>query len=173
MDKAQASQQMNRLRAEMEKLQAILDAPDTPSALLPITIEDRKTYCLGTDGRGLLNVSAVGVGHKVSSPAEFVNKETASAYADAFNTLLELRQQPGTIGLRYATDEEPVFSIDWTPNLAHILWVNAHTSRQTFAKYSGLITPLFCSTELARAAIQKVGSEVIVRMLKTLTHYAG
>jgi len=162
MNKELAQERIQAIQKELTELQAIINAPDVKPALLEVPPADVRPYRIDGSSNGFKCAvssypQAPFTSYKESFNA-FTTKELAQDYAEAFLTMLELRRQPGTIpytpkGVLIAYDK-PAVTIDTVHPTVHI-----HSA-----------SPCFDSNESAKAAINKVGKDKLIKMFKTLHH---
>lgn len=139
MNKQEAQLELAKLAERQAELQKIVDA--APKSLL----------C--EDGIGAHCISNRMENSYVGDVA------TAIRYADALDTLLLLRHQPGT---EAASDGKDQWLIDTSDDgLTLDYWMGAHFKLR-------FISPCFASDADAQAAIDTIGADRILRMFHTL-----
>lgn len=142
-DKTEALARLARLDAierEAAELRRIIEAPETLKAvvkkpLLPDCIIRAHLAWSGTPNAG----------HK-----------DVQAYAEAFNTLLDLRRQPGSEAVE---DNKKQWGIYYKGDVWSASFLSYKLSE---------VCPWFDSQEAAEAAIEAVGKDRIIRMMNTL-----
>lgn len=154
MKKQEAMERIEALRAEVDRLEAIINAPGVTS-LLPV--EPGQFRVLGHFGQfyavPVSSSGSLGQNH-------FPDLATAQAYADAFSTMLELRRQPGSEPVK--EDSQWRIEVDTCCNELLVTY-----SRSLNYKLSR-ISPCFATQEQAQAAVKAVGKGRILAMFKTL-----
>lgn len=146
MDKQAALARLGALEQEAAALREILSKPDS---LLPVE--------LGT----------VGSRAQVAFGGEFAGSNDLSGYLAAFRTMIDLRAQPGTVkpndNWQYVLRPTASLSV---PNTTLVEVVRR---KDKFSKMNYL-SPCFGTENAAMLAINKVGSNRIIAMFKTLSH---
>lgn len=138
MDKKEALKRLAALETEAAKLrEALVEAPE------PVEKKPLLNYDITCD-----NATFFGV--------EEAAKKEAQAYADAINTLLDLRRQPGSEAAKRMTKQ---WLIDAGGTVQYVC--NTEWKLQQ-------LCPMFDSAESALAAKEAVGWDRIKRMMDTL-----
>lgn len=168
MDKSKTLERLNALESEAKELRKIIEAPEQPPSLLTKPepgIQDI-TYRVSATGYGRLRSYTGAIVASNDGPYNhgnnFQSEELADAYAEAFDTLLLLRHQPGTVA--------PTGAIQWLISVNFYLTTCSTLMEDNKFKKLTRITPCFASEEHAKQAIETVGEERILRMFKTLHH---
>lgn len=160
-------------RAEVQELRKIIDTPEPAGSLLtkPEPGSDRKYWVLGSDSSG--GLFALHYGARASVPLAYVggaifqSGELAVAHADAINTMLLLRHQPGS--------EEATGMMQFLIEVigaAGCLEVRTMARSDRAAKMNKL-SPCFVTRDAAEQALQIVGADRVLTMFKTLHHVGG
>lgn len=172
MDKSKALERLNALESEAKELRKIIEAPEAASSLLtkPVPLSSQAYYWSLThdayDGTVSFQTSSrkAVVATEYSGGNIFQSQELTEAYAEAFDTMLLLRHQPGTVTATWNLTQWVI-----QPSDDHMLtlevddWIG-------LASKSGFISPCFATESDALRAIKTVGEERILRMFKTLHH---
>lgn len=170
MDKTAALTRLNALESEAQALRKILEAPE-PAASLLTKPEPGNNDTYWAVGRTCGPTYSLSVGKMCATERDlqayshgnlFQSKELAQAYAEAIDTMLLLRHQPGTVP---AADLSQVY-INTKDSGARC---NTATDSNIFSKMYRL-SPCFAIHEQAQAAIDVVGEQRILRMFKTFHH---
>ena len=136
------------LRAELEKPKSLLHTPSGHYWKMAIgTAGPQAQLCPFRDNDRSSNV--------------FPSEEMALAYAEAINTMLLLRHQPGPVGIE---EGRQMYSIDpesGNPTIKQWWSLDCWSTR---------ISPCFDSVESAQAAIDAIGDGRIMRMFRTFHH---
>lgn len=153
----EARRELAQIAERQAELQKIVDA--APKSLLEKHPSGSSAYYL-TDGiTGFHAVTGMKPFNDASDGNIFQSVDVADAYADALDTLLMLRHQPGS----EAAIEGGVqcFIRDADGNIAVDTWtsINYKTS---------CISPMFATFCDAQAAIDTIGADRILRMFRTL-----
>ena len=167
MNKQQAKQQLDKLQLEMDKLKAIIEAPEpatekVASLLTKPVAGSGESYCsittFGEEFRVAFSFACAMEGKRYACGNFFQTKELAENYAKAFNTFLQLRHCEGTVPS--LTDKNQYFiEMDY----GDALFVDSTASSLKF----GYVCPAFKTAELAKKAIDTVGSTNLIHMFKT------
>lgn len=182
MDKTQAQARLaeldrasRKIQDETAALREILDAPE-PTRLLP------RPKGAGSEVYWVLigDPSADGTGFRpdprsVFTPGGrydrgnvFTDLQVAQAYADALETFLMLRGQPGTEPARVAKTQyviEPMCD-SHTGRCFGVEVVNANNFRTKLARLS----PCFGSEAYAKQAVNTLGTSDLIQMFTTFSH---
>lgn len=89
----------------------------------------------------------------------FTDCDTADAYADALDTLLMLRHQPGTEAVNYFSEQFMV-----TVDVNRVYAIGMYPDMRKITR----ISPCFATLDHAQAAIDTIGADRILRMFRTL-----
>lgn len=168
MDKTAALARLTTLEAEANEIRKILEAPERAASLLtkPVPLSGSEYWRLDkntcTAGFNTQDDRAV---DSTSYPGGniFQSEKLAKDYAEAINTMLLLRHQPGT---------EPVSGRDQyviQPSGA-LTVVEAICYLNPNMKLARL-SPSFSTKDHAIAAIESVGMARIMKMFKDLHHF--
>jgi hypothetical protein len=159
MDKNQALQRLTALEAEAAALRAIIEAPERAPSLL--TKAKRFWWLHSLNGRLTVFNGMMRHGNPelYNHGNFFQSAEVARAYADAIDTLLLLRHQPGTQEC-FAGDSPFVIRFVHSEAVCvdHLAAIEA----------IGGISPCFQTASQAKAAICEIGADRLLRMFKTL-----
>ena len=139
---AEARRELAQIAERQAELQKIVDA--APKSLL--------TANGGPNGSN--------VAYWMNSPA-VEDTNVAHAYADALDTLLMLRHQPGS---EVARDEEAQWAIECSDD-GKSLRLSSWGCINYKVPY---LSPCFSTREAAQAAIDTIGADRILRMFRTL-----
>lgn len=171
MDKAQALARLQALENETAALRKIIEAPEVAGSLLTKPEPGSFKDYWGLKSSGVSQIRADGFcannsdSEAYAHGSIFQSKELAAAYADAIETMLLLRHQPGTVEaenggwqciITIADDGKDVIVYGF----------------DTISEKAGQISPVFSEQEHALAAINTIGADRILRMFKTLHHVA-
>lgn len=168
MNKTELQQQIGKLEAEVARLRTLVDGPATAPSLLtkPVPVSGDVYYAIGFTPTNQFAVyqQCASVAALNDHGNLFQTRKLAQAYAEAIDTMLLLRHQPGSEppGSR---EKQWGISIDDDPLR---VVVNMLTMMPIFKLVR--ISPMFATKEHAEAAIEAVGAERILRMLKTFHH---
>lgn len=162
MNKTEALARLQALENETAALRKIIEAPeDAPSLLNKATKWDQEYWQINSDFSGGLSVRKNnGDGH-VTGGNCFTTQKQAQAYADAIETMLLLRHQPGTI-----PPQKGRFTIAMSHRMESVLVEDGWTERVK----TMFICPFFETEEHAASALAAVGADRILRMFKTFHH---
>ncbi|MGL5219788.1 MAG: hypothetical protein ACRC8G_10000 [Plesiomonas shigelloides] len=161
MDREQELKKLAQLEKEVADLKAMLEKPQRTPSLLMRPAEDLDVYWEIHSGAATGRLHAVdceGIQRGVHGNC-FQSESLAKAYAEAIDTMLLLRHQPGT--------RKGSGSAMWcigTTATGHL------TIFRSNVDCTGLICPAFDNAESARAAIAVIGIARILRMFKVLHH---
>jgi hypothetical protein len=136
---AEARRELAQIAERQAELQAIVDA--APKSLVQPG---------GADGFGLVDIF---------EHDSFASFKQRNAYADALDTLLMLRHQPGS---EAANGENMQWSIETEANDLEITYWDS----LDFKLRS--LSPFFSTEEAAKSAIDTIGADRILRMFRTL-----
>lgn len=164
----QVRQEIERAQEQLRQLEEILNAPEgAPSLLVKPEIAGGKTYwALETNAFGEFQV-----GRRSAASEEkkyywhgniFMDEEQAGSYAEALDTLLLLRHQPGT----QPATRDTQFQLEVVGEGGR-LCMRAYERTVREAKMQKL-SPCFNTGEDAAAAISAVGEGRVLRMMQTL-----
>lgn len=171
MDKDKALERLNILETEAKEFHKIIEAPDpAPSLLTKPVPGSGDQYWIVTEGGSYCQLSNA-ERNAFATHADyythgnlFQSEELAKAYAEAFDTMLLLRHQPGTVA----------------PKISGSQWIIKTSNEQMISLFvdgwcrwptkSQSISPCFVTKKDAQRAIETVGEERIIRMFKTLHH---
>ena len=158
-NKAEALARLAALEAEAAALRNILEKPDTAPSLLKRKEDLLSVHRIGSEKFTLTgcNLSSK-VGSFIYGENYFESLKQACDYAEAFETFLLLRRQPGTVKV---VDGEPqwVVSGDVFPD-----------SFQTREYKLSKISPVFTNRANCEAAINAIGAERLHHMFNTFHH---
>lgn len=158
MQKQQALERLSALEAEAAALRKIIEAPEVAGSLLTKnTRAGGFHFIAAAPSAGFMSyfirtTAGDGCGNI------FQTEEIADAYADALNTLLLLRHQPGTVPAEDIVGQWMV-----CPGRDAGVWY-------TLDAKMGRISPCFATSEDAQRAIDTIGADRILRMFRTLHH---
>lgn len=144
---------LRTLNDEAAALRSIIEAPEKVEKKPLVQAADEPGYPI------LLGCRPTGfaAGNEVRGLQGFETRTQAQAYAEAFNTLLDLRRQPGS---EAAEDGKPQWVI-WSDGSVSVF----HSNWQNKTSY---ISPMFDTEASALAAREAVGLDRILRMYNTL-----
>jgi hypothetical protein len=165
MNKDAARAELTELVARAEALKKIIDAPERSKSLLRKPepgsngrywyFKDTCTKTWQVEYSCATELGADGY----RQGAIFQTKELAEAYAEALDTLLLLRHQPGT---------EPVSTLIQTQIILEESGaITYRSSVYQYQKYQ-MISPCFINANAARNAVDAIGAERIFRMFRIL-----
>lgn len=155
-NKEQAKQQLEKLEAEMQKLKEIINKPEKAGSMLG---ESGEYNALSQAGKFIGNKLPPYCDTKGTN--RFESEAIAQAYAEAFNTMLELRKCEGSEAAK-----EGIGQYTLVPSKCKTYLVIHNFHDQDVKLFQ--ISPAFTSAKYAQAAIDKVGKEKIIKMFNTL-----
>lgn len=179
MNKDQAVARLKELQAhaasiqiEVQTLRKIIEAPQ---ALLtkPVPGSEQGYWSLGSGystGFDLCWYEAIPEEPVYYSHGNiFQSRDIAEDYAQAVDTLLLLRHQPGTVPAK-DTGNQFIIEPDWKRNEGNpSLYIKARELGGLIYKMAR-VSPCFKTLKDAKNAIEVVGAETILHMFKTLHH---
>lgn len=150
MNKTEALKRLDALETEAAALRSIIEAPEKVEKKPLVQAKEKVGYAVlhGNDGYG--------AGVSLRFRNSFETLEQAEAYADAFNTLLDLRRQPGSEAAESLTKQWYINSNGVVAYTANLEWKLQQ------------LCPMFDSEASALAASDAVGLDRILRMYNTL-----
>ncbi len=155
MNKQEALSRLTALEQEAKALREIIEAPDVAPSILPAEWNGKGGWYLSSSFAEAIPMCA-GMEMIREDQNFFDTKEEAQAWADAISTLIELRRQPGS--------EAPKEGVaQWV--------IERDLGVESWAVYYNKIeriSPAFSTEEQARAAIDKIGRELLMQMFNTL-----
>jgi len=160
-------ERLTKLEAEAAELRKLLTKPAPPRSLLTKPEpRDGSQYWALSFGQycELVSVEGCACSSEVGFYAHgnlFQSEVIAKAYAEALDTLLLLRHQPGS---ERACGDRTQYIIRLTGDMGR-LRVAGFDDTRLKAEY---VTPCFVSQHWADLAIETVGADRILRMFKTL-----
>ena len=179
MNKDQAFARLKELEAAAASIQseaqALRKIIEAPQALLtkPVPGSEQEYWIVDSRysrGFGVVwNVANSKQPEYYSHGNLFQREELANDYAQAFDTLLLLRHQPGTVPA-HDTGNQVIIEPDW-PRSEHKqdLYIKARELNGLTYKMAR-VSPCFKTLEDAKNAIEVVGAEALMHMFKTLHH---
>lgn len=170
MDKTQALARLTALESEALALRKIIEAPEPAKSLLTKPEPGSgKTYFAVT-GNGISPLHTYAYTAIATSPSAyqqgsiFQTQTLAEAYAQAIETMLLLRHQPGTVPANSGT-----YVLRVVTHYGQPILIKPDTWNST-GFVASFISPCFDTEADAIAAINTVGEERILRMFKTFHH---
>ncbi len=156
------------IKQETAELRKIIEAPEPATSLLtkPMPRSGKEYWSITFINGGVCaNTAFAGFATDyIDKGNMFQSKALGEAYADAVNTMLLLRHQPGTVSNKY--EHQFVICIAGSGTSIEIL------SYDDFTCIASRISPAFKYEADAKKAIEAVGSDRILRMFKTFHHVA-
>lgn len=166
IDKAAAQKELNALLDRVEALNQVINAPDVLPSLLtkPVPGSGDSYYCISSYQEEFTVDQRMA--HSEYAPRYagndmFQNRPLADDYAKAFSTFLALRHQPGTVPAALGTYSYIIRPVQGTG-------VSVDTMNGTYI-LEGL-SPAFKDRASACAAVDKLGADNILHMMKTFHH---
>lgn len=163
MNKQAAIERLNALEAEAKALRKVIEEPESAPSFLskPVPGSKDEYFRIGTESTGRFSViESVAHNHEAAyytHGSTFQSEELATDYAEAIDTMLLLRHQPGTVS---PIPGRQAYGISWWKRAANIVIAPLESG-------TVLISPHFSSREYAEAALQTIGPDKIIRMYKT------
>lgn len=155
MTHEQAVTRLAELEAELASLKATLTTtPPTP----PRLIQPGRYFI--TSGEGGFETDNNSTPY--TDPTTFATEDQAEAYADALNTLLLLRRQPGTVPAKHDTPRY-LIRLDDSGTVGLVI-----ESKRFLENQATYLSPCFTDAGSARTALDALGAERILAMFKTL-----
>lgn len=175
MNKADAIAELVQIEKHAAELRAIIDAPSGDSLLNKPEMGSGDRYWSLSSNWADKRESSLEPYSLIAMSDEprayrggniFTDKNTANAYADAIDTMLLLRHQPGScapskgtvnydIGISYDVSNSYLISAKY--------WTGGGSKMDR-------ISPCFQDRAAAEAAIKAIGSDKLIRMFKTFHH---
>lgn len=161
MNKNEAKQAIDNLKTDFDKrmaeLQAVIDTPESANPYVDKTRVGEQCYCIYPNSRGEWVIDSAVEKEGSVSVHVFISGHRAAAWANAHNTLDELRMCDGVKG--FEIDVKNYF-VDYV--------AGESTVRADFVdSYASQISPYFAAIEQAKAAIDKIGKKRLIAMFKT------
>lgn len=174
MDKSKALERLAALESEAAKLREIIEAPapaPAPSLLTKPKPGSEDDYWIvegvATEPLGWRQCCAQTHDPESYTQGNIIQSEDlAAAYAEAFDTFLLLRHQPGTVSAGDVCFKYVIHIVD---AVARGYYLSVDNVASSWLR-TNQISPCFDSKESARAAIAAVGEDRILRMFKTFHH---
>ena len=146
----EALQRLGALENEAAALRRIIEAPEPVEKKPLVQAKDKKGYPVFHSKAGYYGSGALYDGHS------FETEDQAQSYAEAFNTLLDLRRQPGSEAAVHEIDQ---WGIDGSGKVFSV---------GALYRKVELLCPMFATEEAAEAARDAVGLKRILSMYHTL-----
>lgn len=169
MDKQQALAELAALKERADALEKIINAPEVAPSLLtkPEPGGGKRYYTIC--GRAKRITEAEQYHTNDPNPEVykhgniFTDLEIAEAYAEAVDTMLLLRHQPGTVAAKEGK-EQFVIDIEGVSLRPFICPL------EDLDMKAGYLSPCFITRKHAQDAVDAIGADRIVRMFKTFHH---
>lgn len=179
MNKDQAVARLKELQAHAASIQievrALRKIIEAPQALLtkPVPGSEQDYWVVGSgypNGFSLEWCGAYSEQPEYYSHGNiFQSEELANDYAQALNTLLLLRHQPGTVPAK-DTGNQFIIEPDWKRNEGNpSLYIKARELGGLIYKMAR-VSPCFETLKDAKNAIEAIGEDALMHMFKTLHH---
>lgn len=185
MDKSKALERLTALETEAQELRKIIEAPEIkpmPPSLLtkPRPGSREKYYCMSSEGSEYRKLDVYDLMATVTSPGWyehgnlFQTRQLANDYAEAFDTFLLLRHQPGTVPptgySQFALELFKNYDYDRDERQERGEVFIKIISRANMSSKLNKFSPMFGTLEDARGAIETIGEERLIHMFKTFHH---